>query len=63
MLDMIAGRTASGGEEQLPHLDLGRGAAVAVLVNSLGATTHMELFVAARAALAYARDTLEVPSC
>ena len=61
MLDMIAGRSGGGSKERLPHLDLAKGAAVALLVNSLGATTHMELFVAARAALAYVRDTLKVP--
>lgn len=65
MLDMIAGRSSSARGSELPHLQLGEGAPVALLINSLGATTHMELMVAARSALNHARESLQVhpPSC
>ena len=58
ILDSIAGRSPA--RSHLPHLDLRPGHPVALLVNGLGATTAMELHVAARAALAHARESLEV---
>lgn len=61
MLDMIVGRSSSAGGSELPHLKLGEGAPVALLVNSLGATTQMELMIAARTALTHARSSLKVP--
>lgn len=67
MLDTIAGRTRSQQESHtsLPCLHLPRGRQVALLVNSLGATTQMELLVAGRAAIRYATDVLQVkrPDC
>lgn len=62
MMDTIAGRK-DGREDtslKLPHLKLSPGSQVALLVNSLGATTHMELLVAANAARRYASDQLQV---
>ena len=59
ILDRIAGRSSTDGKD-LPHLELGPDAPVALLVNSLGATTQMELYVAAQAALAHARERLQV---
>lgn len=60
ILDVIAGRNPA--KAHLPHLDLRPGHPVALLVNGLGATTAMELHVAARAALAHTRGSLEVKS-
>lgn len=59
ILDRIAGCSSTKGRD-LPHLELAPDAPVALLINSLGATTQMELYVAAQAALAHARDQLQV---
>ena len=53
MLERIAAGMRSAGGERAPEAaGLVPGARVALMVNSLGATTAMELSVAARAALA-----------
>ena len=56
LLDRIAGREG----RDLPSLQLGQNAPVALLVNSLGATTAMELLVAAKAGMKHARHNLKV---
>ena len=63
MLERIATGMRSAGGDRLPDAaGLVPGARVALMVNSLGATTAMELSVAARAALA-CLATMQVSPC